>query len=136
MPSWFKRDLGPGDSGPDVEIVQRRLHAPETETYGTVTETYVRGLQRLKGLPITGEVDEATAEAIGETARAGLPPLWYHRVLRLGVTGADVQSLRQALGLSVGEEYDTEVDRAVRRLQSRLGLKPDGVMTQELSLCL
>lgn len=43
-----------------VKEVQRALGIPQTGKYGVGTYNAVRGLQELMGLPVTGEVDQAT----------------------------------------------------------------------------
>lgn len=130
MTSWFRRDLEAGDSGPDVEVVQRRLGAAVTGLFDAETVSYVRGLQRMKGLPVTGEVDERTADVIGEPARAGLLPTWFNRSLTRGDSGEDVAALRRYLGLS-GSSFDHELELAVRRFQSEHMLHPTGVFDEE-----
>lgn len=130
MTSWFSRDLEVGDSGPDVEVVQRRLGATVTGLFDAETVSYVRGLQRLKGLPVTGEVDERTADAIGEPARVGLLPTWYHRPLKRGDSGEDVAALARYLGEN-GPSYGPDLELAVRRFQSQHMIHPTGLFDEE-----
>ncbi len=66
-PQWFKRDIiePVTDFEHDaVTHVQRVLRCPETGEMDEVTITHIRGLQMLFGLPITGIIDEATAEQV------------------------------------------------------------------------
>lgn len=135
-PGWYRRPLVRGDYGPDVEVLQRRLGLDDTGVLDERTIVYIRGLQRIRNLPVTGEVDDATAVAIGESARAGLPPLWFTRPLSLGDAGADVFALRMVLDIPASWEFDEETEAAIRRLQSKNRLTPDGVLTEQLSLLL
>ncbi len=62
--NWFQRILTLGNVGPDVEIVQRRLHAKVTGTYDKHTASLVRDLQHTQCLLVTGMVDCTTAGVI------------------------------------------------------------------------
>ena len=75
-PRWFRRELGPGDTGPDVAVVARKLAKMEPE-YDDDLCARVRGLQAVTGLPVTGLVDAATAAVLGERAAAGQVPAWF-----------------------------------------------------------
>lgn len=65
-PAWWQSDMYKGDTSPGVDVVQTRLRAIRTGIYDDQTIVRVRGYQRLFGLPVTGIVDSATAEMIGE----------------------------------------------------------------------
>lgn len=129
-PSWWYRVIMLLDRGLDVEIVQRKLGADITGEYDDATAGLVRGLQKAAGLPATGEVDEDTAAEIGESARAGLPPLWYHRPLHLWNEGDDVRQLREAMRAPDGSVFDRCLERLVRRLQSANNLPLTGVVDE------
>ena len=133
--SWYRRELDLGATGEDVRIVQRRLGAPVTGIYDEDTMAYVRGLQRLKGLPMSGKTDNATADAVGEKARAGMLPEWYSRPLHMWDEGDDVRELRLALGFTNGDNrYDPDLELAVRRFQSEHELTPSGRIDEETAL--
>ena len=54
-PDYPGRAVRLGDTGPNVELIQRRLGIPVTGKFDTVTDTAVRGFQRAN--PMTGPVD-------------------------------------------------------------------------------
>ena len=58
------------------------------------------------------------------------------RPLSLGDTGADVFALRVVLDIPASWEFDEETEAAIRRLQSKNGITPDGVLSEKLSLLL
>ena len=131
-PSWFTRVLALGDSGGDVELVQRKLHASTSGTYDTATEARVRGFQKYHGLLVTGVVDASTADVLGESIRHGMIPDWYFRDLAPGDQGIDVARVRELLGLSPGRVvFDTHLEVALRRFQSAHGLISTGVISEQ-----
>lgn len=125
MPAWFTRPLTLGDEGDDVQIVQRKVSAPMTKKYDEPTAARVRGLQKKAGLPQSGEVDEKTAELLGEKATAGQVPDWF---------GADDQDdqVRSILRLSEMESLED----GVRRFRSARGLPLSGGVDEDLSIIL
>ena len=137
-PSWFRREIGIGDFGPDVNIVRRKLGLP-TGQYTAQVAALIRGLCERYGLKVSSEVTAEVAGLLGETeARiAGLTPEWYVRELRFGDEGPDVHALRLILGLPGDpDRLDIQCSNAVRRFQSGSGLKPTGVVDAELALLL
>lgn len=134
-PIWYTRRLIGGETGTDVNVVNRKLGVADW-AYSEASQQYVRGLQHASGLEPTGEVDEATAMVLGEAADHELPPEWFSRPLGLGDSGEDVAALRSRLAVEGGPHFDTELERAVRRFQSANGQKPDGKLTAELALLL
>jgi peptidoglycan hydrolase-like protein with peptidoglycan-binding domain len=62
--NWFQRILTIGNVGPDVEIVQRKLHGQVTGIYDRHTADLVRERQHAQCLLVTGMVDCTTAGAI------------------------------------------------------------------------
>lgn len=105
-PGWFRDPLTPYGA----RVARRKLGLPE-DAPEAVFQMVVRGLQELKGLRVTGRLDEPTAAALGEAAEWGnsSPPWW-----REGLTVQDVA-------------VDPDV---VHRLQGRLGLKPQDVIDE------
>lgn len=113
-PAWFHRALRAGDAGPDVAAVQSILHCHASGVLDEATGAVVRGVQVRSGLPVTGEVDEATAAVIGPRERQvrAVPPLWFG--------GDHDAALARILGAS---DPDT-----LRRFQSGRGLPATGVV--------
>lgn len=135
-PSWFRHVLSVGDSGPAVQIVQRKLKILATGFYTRETEARVRAIQKQHDLPATGMVDEVTAGAIGELERYGLVPDWFVGPLALGDVGDDVEHLRWLLGLPRAGSFDEEVETRLRRFQSSHRLRPTGVLTEDVATLL
>ncbi|MCL7997481.1 L,D-transpeptidase family protein [Brucella sp. 21LCYQ03] len=85
-----------------------------------------------------GNLQSAIAQYGDIAARGGWPQVPGSAKLQLGVNDPSVQALRQRLIVSgdlpreagVSSAYDTYVDAAVKRFQSRHGLPADGVMGQ------
>lgn len=137
MVAWFTRVLSMGDAGGDVELVQRKLHAPTSGTYDRATEARVRGFQRSHDLLVTGVVDASTAEALGESVRQGFVPEWYSRPLQLGDHGEDVYALCVQLGMTDrGTIFDQLVETLVRRFQSAHGLAPTGMVGEHTAVAI
>lgn len=136
VPSWHHRTITAGDTGPDVVIVQRKTGATPTGVYDPWTEQRIVGLQMRLKLRTTGEVDEATAVALGETSVAGMVPEWFFRELRSGDHGSDVEALRGLLGEPDGTGFDAALEQAVRRWQSAHRIRPDGTVTEGMAIAL
>ena len=136
MPSWWRRELQYGDTGPDVEVVQRKLRCWTSGVYDVETQARVRAVQKRVGRPMTGSLDRETAEALGELATASLRPAWYKSEIGHGARGADVAELRRMLGLREGNFYDQEAEEAVRRFQSSLRIWPDGICDLTVAIAL
>jgi peptidoglycan hydrolase-like protein with peptidoglycan-binding domain len=118
IPRWFTRELGPGDTGPDVAVVARKLAKTEPE-YDDDLCARVRGLQGVTGLPVTGVVDAETAAVLGERAAAGKIPSWFGTPEQDSVL---VELLHDADGL--------------RRFQSAHRLPVTGVLDTECAILL
>ena len=131
MASWFSRILTVGMIGDDVRLVQRKLRASNvTGTFDAETASRVRGLQWADKLPVTGMVDYATSDAIGESIRLGMIPDWFTRETVKGARGEDVAHMRALLGLSAGIIFDTDMEATVRRFQSAHHLPLTGRMSE------
>lgn len=120
---WFYRDLYEGDSGADVGVVAVKLGSADHSMTAELTAR-VRGAQRHQGLPVTGIVDRATAEALGESAAYGLVPRWFQDSL------IDETGLRLALHIS---SY-ADLQDAIRRFQSAHHRYPTGDMDESLAV--
>ena len=127
-PAWFWRILLPGDSGPDVKIVQRKLGAPITGFMDNQTAAFVRGFQKKHNLEENGFVTKKTAAKLGEKASKGQAPEWFHHPLEAGDSCEHVELAREAFGLPLLPAFvDDTLTDAVRRFQaSRKGLKTTG----------
>lgn len=135
IPKWYTRPLVAGESGRDVDVVQRKLGIL-SGVYDDATRALVRGYQRRLGLEPDGVVGPLTAGALGEAADHALPPIWFERTLEAGFMGKDVAGLREALALPEGEVYDDLTRRAVLRYQSSRGLPLTGIVDLSVALTL
>jgi hypothetical protein len=138
VPSWYRRALALGSEGADVELVQRKLNVATSGVFGVSTEAKVRGFQTHHGLPVTGVIDEETADLLGESIRKGLVPDWYKRDLSLGDHGDDVRSLGEALGIGdPGDRFGKVIEMVLRRFQaSHPDLELTGRMTEKDAIAL
>jgi murein L,D-transpeptidase YcbB/YkuD len=131
LPSWFKRTIRPGDTGPDVKVVLRKLGLDPEEPFGDLAAVRIKGVARSLGIfAHDGDVDERIASVLGEAAatEAGLLPEWFS--LRLGDTGTIVARAARLLGQD-GDVFTEEMESAVRRLQSTSRIEPTGVLDAE-----
>lgn len=135
-PRWFHRLLIGGESGPDVDVVHRKLGIPDA-VFGEHSRQFVRGLQQAHGLDPNGVVDDRVAVLLGEAADAHLTPEWFSRSLRLGCHGEDVAELRHRLmSGDTAHVFDQPLHNAVLRFQSSRGLPLTGVVDEALALLL
>lgn len=136
-PKWYHRLLIGGESGPDVEILHRKLGIVDTH-YGEASRQMVRGIQQVLGIDVTGVLDPDTATYLGEAADSHLVPEWFGRTLSLGDEGKDVLALRERLSPDMSDcvLFDDELHRAVLRFQSSRGLPLTGKVTEEMALLL
>lgn len=119
-PSWWQRPINEGDEGDDILVLNRKLGMTGKKTADAETTAAVRGVQKQARIPQTGEVDEATAQVLGESASAELAPRWFTRDLELWCEGPDVRTVRDRLGFGDADNrYDPDVEAAVRRLQGQ-----------------
>lgn len=66
-PDWWRRPLFTGDNGPDVAALRIALKQPNLPAYfDTALSDAVRRFQAGVGIKPTGEVDRATAVALGD----------------------------------------------------------------------
>ncbi|MEQ8295542.1 MAG: L,D-transpeptidase family protein [Nitratireductor sp.] len=83
-----------------------------------------------------GHVEQAIAQYSAIVSRGGWPMVPATKKLRLGVVDRDVEALRRRLMISgdlaqsagMSSAFDTYVDTAVKRFQTRHGLPADGVL--------
>lgn len=128
--------LKPGDSGPAVTDLHRRLlragHLCDGEIFGDDTEQAVRAFQRSRGLEIDGVVDRHTWSALVEAAHRLGDRLLYHKSSPM-LRGDDVAELQQrlgALGFDAGRVdgiFGAETATALEAFQRNAGLPTDGI---------
>lgn len=135
-PLWFKRRIVLGMYGPDVDVVRRKLGL-EPGPYDRTTMEKVKGMARRDKIETNGEVDELVAERLGESEanqRVVTPSWWYRELEMRRDEGEDVRSLRKILGLGDADNrFDADLEAAVRRFQSGLGLEPTGKVDVDLA---
>lgn len=112
--------------------------------FGAPMQNAVRAFQRFASLPVTGEIDEATWNAIVK-AYADLEETEYKYVypgvpIRYGMRGKDVRALQELLNFayeldptglySVSEDgiFGSETQNAVIAFQRKYGLDADGIV--------
>lgn len=135
-PIWYHRILFGGESGRDVDIIQRKVGASPTGVFDEQTQQFIRGIQAAALHAPTGIIDPDTAELLGEAADHSLPPEWFRRDLHLGMEGDDVSALRVALGQPSGHLFDEPTRQAVLRFQSAHALPLTGTVNLSMSLTL
>jgi hypothetical protein len=98
-PTWFKRPIRPGDTGPDVTVVLRKLGLDPDEPFGDLAVARSRASPGPWGSsPMTAWLTRRIASALGEAAtpRPACMPEWFS--LRLGDTGTIVARAARLLG--------------------------------------
>lgn len=133
IPLWYRRVINVGMTGPDVDVVQRKLGlAPGP--YDNTTARMVIALARKTGVASDGEVNHEVAEKLGESAagKAGLFPDWYTRPIeQMFQEGEDIRALRERLGLGSNDNrFDADAEAAVRRIQSGHNLPVTGLVDE------
>lgn len=138
-----RRVLKRGDSGTDVEELQKKLQAagyyegPITGFYGTLTEAAVKHFQKNQGLYPYGIADLSTQNLLRDLTVTNQPPnldqTLARRTLRRGDRGKDVEDLQKRLkelGYYQGEidgVFGKLTEAAVICFQQDLGLVAEGV---------
>lgn len=113
------REIGPGDTGEDVRVLQAFLGVEATGDFGPGTEDTLRGVQSAAGLPVTGAFDAETWNL--------LVPV-HRRWRRIGDVGRDVRLVQAGLyarGLldrPPSARFDHATGNALRALSGRPGL--------------
>jgi murein L,D-transpeptidase YcbB/YkuD len=133
VPAWYRREIRAGDSGPDVAVVRRKLALDPRGEFDDTCERLIRGMAKKRGVQTRGEVNEAVAAELGESATAELAPEWFTRTIQLWFEGEDVRALREALAVPGGRgenRYDPDAEKAVRRYQSEHGLPITGLVDE------
>lgn len=126
-----------GDTGEDVRTLQLLLASagfnpgPIDGIFGGLTESAVTSFQNAHGLPVTGQVDQATLDELTEVADE--PEILFER----GDSGPQVEGVQDQL-LATGYDpgpvdgiYGPMTEAAVTGINSVHGLPGDGAVTQE-----
>ncbi len=131
--NWFRKDIHPGDSGPDVAAIQRKLGVQVTGVYDDDTQSYVRGVQLAGKKKATGIVDSDTAKDIGDVAEVN--PDWYTGPINaIHQAGEDVRYVRGRLGLSTDDDrWEVEAEQACKRWQGTNGLPVTGFVDERMA---
>ncbi|MCR1898724.1 peptidoglycan-binding protein [Irregularibacter muris] len=149
----YSRPLRLGLSGADVHGLQEALKklgylniANCTNYFGTQTQQAVKSFQAAQGLAVDGSFGPATYKAL-ESALKGtnsnLKPtqptnpagtLTYNRLLKLGISGTDVNALQEALKklgyLNIANctnYFGAQTQQALRSFQQAQGIAVDGL---------
>ncbi len=145
------RTVVPGDRGPAVSDVQKRLHdlgfsSPVFEKemseayYGENTSRAVREFQEARGLRVEGSVDETTWQELVEASiRLGDRFLYLRVPPFRGDDVREVQRYLNRLGFNAGREdgiFGQDTDRALRAFQHNTGLSVDGIAGSSTISCL
>lgn len=128
--------LSKGHAGVMVATVQRRLNSALKLTrrtrlatdggFGPATTRAVRVFQAASSLPVTGEIDRATWDALGLAGRSDLT------ILRVGTRHPSVSTLQNALSKVLRKKipatgrFDSRLAEHVRQFQRNVALAPSG----------
>lgn len=134
-----------GDNHKDVMLAQGVLGLTRDGQFGPATETTLRSWQSRNGVPVTGQLDNATWTRLVQLrlvpARNGggtTSPLsaYVDTVLQRGSTGAAVVALQKALGISADGSFGPGTETSVKAYQSLKGISPTGVVAKSTWLAL
>jgi peptidoglycan hydrolase-like protein with peptidoglycan-binding domain len=138
--------LSAGDTGRQIELLQRALGVPVDGIFGPETEAAVQHFQAGKGLAVDGIVGPLTSAALRGAAPASTSTASAHTAFasdtesesegtqgsegsseQTPAEGGAVARLQHALRLPADGDFGPQTEAAVRRLQARHGLTVDGV---------
>lgn len=143
--------VSPGDRGPAVSDVQKRLRelglAPpgfdaeaQGAFYGEGTAQAVREFQEKRGLRTDGRVDENTWHELVEASfHLGDRFLYLRMPTFRGDDVREVQGYLNRLGFNAGREdgiFGEDTDLAVRSFQHDMGLPVDGIVGSSTIACM
>jgi len=136
VPVLLGLPLKKSNAGVMVSSVQRRLNRALNLTgrkrlatdgaFGAATDRAVRTFQAATALPVTGEIDRTTWDALGLAGRSDLT------ILRVGTFHPAVATVQTALGKVLRKKipatgrYDESLAALVREFQKNVALKPSG----------
>ena len=121
----------------EIRDVQRKLQVPATGAFDDATRTAIAARRAKLDMPPGAELDGTLYEAIIERRSPSVSP---RPVLNPGASDSLVPNLRERLtqmlgiptrALGSGDVYDPYLHAAVRLLQGRAGLVPDGVVGEQ-----
>jgi peptidoglycan hydrolase-like protein with peptidoglycan-binding domain len=127
--------LKQGDSGPEVEYLQRKLQEAGFESgpvdgfFSAKTKAALMAFQRSKGLEVNGVAGPKTWSALDVQRGSGQRP-----VLKRGVSDMAVQVIQKMLaahGFDPGAKdgiFGAKTERAVMAFQRAKGLEADGIV--------
>lgn len=137
-----------GSKGDDVRALQHRLLQLDwfsgsiTPTYGPTTQLSVSGFQGKRGLPVTGEVDQATLDVLVKMTRTPTHDEMYNvlhpgpTLFTTGATGARVKDLQARLKQlswffgDVTGTYGSATTQAVKGFQAKREIPVTGAVDQ------
>jgi cell wall-associated NlpC family hydrolase len=121
------KPLKPGSSGPRVELLQRELGLTVDGIYGSVTVRAVRRFQRRHHIADDGIAGAATWSTLRRLrAGRGAPSSGGRPAVQ--TRGTAVRLLQGRLGIPPDGVFGPATDSAVRRFQRDHGLTADGVV--------
>ena len=133
--------LSAGDTGRQVELLQRALSIPVDGIFGPETEAAVQHFQASRGLSVDGIVGPLTSAALRGGAPAAASVAGHTELAsdtesaasgpsseQALIGGSAVARLQQALHLPVDGDFGPETEASIRRLQTRHGLTVDGIV--------
>ncbi|MFL5092328.1 MAG: murein L,D-transpeptidase [Xanthobacteraceae bacterium] len=129
------------ENDPLQELIQRNQEEEFGQTFDAAANSKQMPTASLPTLsPATTQTTEAAVAQYEQTvARGGWPVVPPVQRLRVGMKHASVKPLRERLIIAgdldgrsgLNDTYDTYVEAAVRRFQTRHGLSPDGVVREQ-----
>jgi murein L,D-transpeptidase YcbB/YkuD len=129
------------ENDPLQELIQRNQQEEFGQTFDAAANNKQMPTASLPTLsPATTQTTEAAVAQYEEiVARGGWPVVPPVQRLRLGMKHASVKPLRERLIVAgdldarsgLNDTYDTYVEAAVRRFQTRHGLSPDGMVREQ-----
>jgi N-acetylmuramoyl-L-alanine amidase len=135
--------LGPGDTGPAVRDLQRRLvaaghdiPAAEHGVFGPATTLAFQSWQQARGLADDGRCDRPTWLALVESGfRLGDRLLYLRSPMQRGDDVAELQQRLGSLGFDAGRTdgiFGPTTERSLREFQRNCGITTDGVCGPEV----
>jgi murein L,D-transpeptidase YcbB/YkuD len=129
------------ESDPLQELIQRNQQEEFGQTFDAAANSKQMPTASLPTLsPATTQTTEAAVAQYEDiVARGGWPVVPPVQRLRVGMKHASVKPLRERLIIAgdldgrsgLNDTYDTYVEAAVRRFQTRHGLSPDGMVREQ-----
>ncbi|GGB84536.1 hypothetical protein N798_11200 [Knoellia flava TL1] len=136
-----------GDSGKDVMLAQGVLGLTKDGQFGPATETTLKSWQSRNGVPVTGQLDNATWTKMvalglvpsrngGSTTTTSPLSAYIGTVLQRGSKGPAVVALQKALGILADGSFGPGTETKVKAFQQTKGISPTGVVAKSTWLAL